>query len=250
MEVNPQLDVPKRRLGEVSDRISGVADRATNTVHDVDAMTRNAAHDMNDLKKEYFNKIDFQAIDLIKIPSAITLLGIALTALAAKDLKSSKGLILLALGFICDNADGLAAKLFNQESDAGALFDVVADKIKILITLLAAWHQDAVPKSALTTIGIVESSHVALTGVTKWRHKTASIRPPKTAKAAMASRNSAVAAHLVSNYLLENHPESKTGKYLKYAKFGLTAMSAALEIPTIHTYLNRTRADGIADNEN
>ena len=249
MEVEPRSSESKRRFNEVSTRISTATDRATSTVHEIDAKTRNAAHDMNDLKQEYFEAIDFNAIDLLKVPSAITLLGIALTALAAKDLNSAKGLVLLALGFICDNADGLAAKIFDQESDAGALFDVIADKLKILITLLAAWTQDAVPKPALTAIGVIESSHVALTAVTKWRHKTASIRPPKTAKIAMASRNAAVGAHLISNYLLEKNPDSKTGKYIRYAKIGLTALSIGLEIPTLRTYINRTRIDGIVDDE-
>lgn len=253
MEMESGHNKAHQYVFDIPEQINDAATRASESISDIETdfvnRTRNTAQDIKELNAEYFKNIDLNLVDLAKIPSLITMLGVVLTLIAKDDLSSAKKLLLLAGSFLADNVDGLAASLLNQESDAGALLDAGADKFKILMVGTEAWKQGVVPKPLLGAIGAIETSHIALTAAAKLQHKKASFRPPKTAKYAMFARNTAVGTFMISKLISDTNPESKLGKRLHTAALGITAISACLEVPVLKTYINRTRPNGVADTD-
>lgn len=251
MELETNLDNPDHRVANFITRINEAIDTVFESAAGIetDAMdrTKSTAQDIKAINAEYFDTIDLNLIDFVKVPSLITTLGTALALIAKNDLASAKKLLLVAVSFIADNVDGPLARWLDQESDAGALLDAGADKLKVIMVGTAAWQQDAAPKSLLAAVGTIEASHVGLTIAAKLQHKQASFRPPKTAKYAMFARNTAVGMFMISKSMTDTDPESKLGKRLHVAAIGFTAISACLEIPVLTTYANRTRKNGVAE---
>lgn len=188
-------------------------------------------------------EIKLNALDLLKAPTLITATGMKLVHDGSKDLLKIDNVRKVRNGRILDIVDGLVAREFNLESDAGALADVSADKLEQLILAIAAWKQDALPKSLIAYLATKNVAHTLLTITASMNHPGESFRTPKANKYAMFLENLGAGLLLEANAYEQEQPE--TGKHDTRRRLGKAALaiSVGFEISAIRTMVKRLNKD-------
>jgi phosphatidylglycerophosphate synthase len=82
--------------------------------------------------------------DLLTPANAVTITGVLLTAIGALSLDTPGGVSLAITGKFLDMVDGPVARR-THVSTFGARFDSIADKVTVLILIVAAFHFHLVP---------------------------------------------------------------------------------------------------------
>lgn len=188
-------------------------------------------------------EIDFDALDLLKVPTLITAAGMKLVHNGSKDLSKIDNVKKVRNGRILDIVDGLIAREFDLESDAGALADVSADKLEQLVLAIAAWKQEALPKSLIAYLATKNIAHTLLTVVASMNHPGESFRTPKANKYAMFLENLGAGLLLEANAYEREQPE--TGKHTTRRRLGKAALAISIgfEVSAIFTMVKRLNKD-------
>ncbi len=135
-------------------------------------------------------KRDIRAKDLLQVPTAITALSFATVLKGVKHIETPEGKAMIAAGRFGDVVDGFVARKLDMSSDAGAIADVVADKLGMLAISVGMWRHDIAPKPVL--IGMA-AKHAINAGATLYNglgdENKRAIRPPKSGKYGMAADN-------------------------------------------------------------
>lgn len=140
----------------------------------------------------------------------------------AAELETKHGKAEVAIGRVGDLVDGAVARKFNLSSDAGAIFDVTADKLGMLAIAKHAWQKDLVPKPILAIMAAKHSINAAATvynGLSDQQRR--SIRPPKSGKYSMFADNISLGAFLLSDELDCGSAAYEAARALGYAAFGI-----------------------------
>ncbi len=172
------------------------------------------------------NEIDFRARDLLKAPTILTALGVVSVYEGTKEIDTVEGVKKIRNGRALDIADGIVARTFNQESDAGALADVVADKVSQLMIAIAAWQHNALPKKLISYLFMKNITHTVATLVASFTHPGESFRTPQANKIAMALENLGAGLLLEANAYEHEKPE--LNKHTKREVLGYVAVGASL----------------------
>lgn len=189
------------------------------------------------------NEVDFHTSDLLNIPTILTALGVVSVYRGAKNIDTVKGVNKIRNGRALDVADGFAARTLNQESDAGALADVVADKVSQLMIAIAAWKRDALPKKLISYLFVKNIAHTFLTLAASFNHPGESFRTPQANKIAMALENIGAGLLLEANAYEQEQPQ--LDKHAKREALGYIAVGASLvfEAAAIAEMLKRLDKD-------
>jgi phosphatidylglycerophosphate synthase len=101
--------------------------------------------------------------DFLKPPTAITAVSLAGVLTGAAHLDTRRGKFLAAVSRLGDLADGYVARRYDMSSDAGALADVVSDKLGMLAIGIGMWKHDIAPKPVLITMAAKHSLNAVAT---------------------------------------------------------------------------------------
>lgn len=174
------------------------------------------------------------AKDLLTLASAITTASGALAVYGATHLDTLKGLIAFSLARGGDKLDGFAAKILNQESDAGAIFDTVVDKAGIGLAAVSSWQKEIIPRPAIAVIGARNIASAALTAVMAHNHPDESFRPTITGKIAMGAESATFIAYSAANLLETTRPElitqQKIARGIGHAALATTIVTGGVSL--------------------
>jgi phosphatidylglycerophosphate synthase len=145
--------------------------------------------------------------DLMTAASAVTTFNLGLSTYGASHIDTVKGVVAFLIARSSDKLDGWIARLTNQESDAGALYDTVVDKVGIGAAAFNAWKKEVVPRPAIGIVGARNIASVALTGVMAHNHPGESFRPTMAGKIAMGAESAVFIGYAMANALENEHPE-------------------------------------------
>jgi phosphatidylglycerophosphate synthase len=145
--------------------------------------------------------------DLLTAASAVTTFNLGLSTYGASHIDTVKGVIAFLIARSSDKLDGWIARLTNKESDAGALYDTVVDKVGIGTAAFNAWKKEVVPRPAIGIVGARNIASVALTGVMTHNHPNESFRPTMAGKIAMGAESAVFIGYALANALENEHPE-------------------------------------------
>lgn len=185
------------------------------------------------------DEIDFQFDDLLLPPTLLTATGMKLVYEGSQDLSKIDNVKKIRNGRLLDIADGIVARTFNMESDAGALADVTADKLEQLLIAIEAWKQDALPKSVIGYLAVKNLAHTILTVATSLNHPGESFRTPQANKLAMFLENLGAGLLLEANAYENELPDE--GKHDVRRKIGTAslAVSIVFELSALRTMIKR-----------
>ena len=174
------------------------------------------------------------AKDLLTVASAITACSGALAAYGATHLDTTKGLAAFTAARLGDKLDGFAAKLFNQESDAGAIFDTVVDKAGIGLAAISSWKNEIIPRPAIAAIGARSLASVALTAIMARNHPNESFRPTMAGKLAMGAESATFIAYAAAKILENEKPElitqHKIARTIGHTAFATTILAGGISL--------------------
>lgn len=155
------------------------------------------------------NKIDrnVHAKDLLTAASAVTTANLGLSIYGASRLDTIKGVLTFLAARVGDKGDGWVARKMNQESDAGAIYDTVVDKVGIGLASFHAWKKEVVPRPAIAFIGAKSLANVALTAIMAHNHPDESFRPTLAGKIAMGADSAVLIAYAGAKALEKEKPE-------------------------------------------
>ena len=207
-------------------------ERAKQSVHHVRERASSSIRDN-------VNDIDFRATDLLLPPSLLTGSGLIFAYKGAQEITTVKGVREIATSRGIDVLDGKMARLLNMESDAGALWDVIVDKLEQLIIAIEAWKQNALPKSVISYLFLKNVAHTALTIAASLNHPGESFRTPMANKYAMLLENVGAGLLLNANALEIERPEE--GKHSTRKKVGVAVLGASIlfELSALKTMIKR-----------
>lgn len=147
-------------------------------------------------------KRDIRAKDLLQVPTAITAVSFASVLAGARHIDTPQGKALVAAGRFGDVVDGFVARKLDMSSDAGAIADVVADKLGMLAISVGMWKHDIAPKSVLAGMA---AKHALNAGATLYNglrdENKRAIRPPISGKYGMAADNVSLLSFAVASEL-------------------------------------------------
>jgi phosphatidylglycerophosphate synthase len=189
------------------------------------------------LRETHERNLQYQ--DLFQIPTAISASGLALVAKGCRHIDTLEGVNYIAAGRGLDLVDGMVARAFDQESDAGALADATCDKLGMTFIATQALRKNAVPTYALASMFASNLTSTSLTLAASVRHPHQTYRPTKTGKYSMAAFNVGILSYLYANALEKNHKDLDL--HSQFQKLGHTATTAgiALAIPSNAEYASR-----------
>jgi phosphatidylglycerophosphate synthase len=189
--------------------------------------------------------------NIVNVPNAIT--GVRLSvSLAESTLYAQTGdvkhFVLAGAAYFLDMIDGPAARAFDQETDFGADFDPVADKLSIGGLVVSALMQRTIDRPVLAVVAAINVSNVLATFVAEKRgvlqHDV-----PQVGKLSQLVMNGGLGANVIGNDLIKNSSEKKQrtrGHVLRAV--GATAAiggAATLGLQATATYWKRAlRAPG------
>lgn len=166
-------------------------------------------------------KRDIRAQDLLQLPTAITAVSFAAVLEGSQRLDTREGKLLIALGRLGDIVDGLVARKFDMSSDAGAIADVVADKLGMLAIGTGMWHHNTAPKPLLVAMA---AKHTLNAGATLYNglkdEKERAIRPPKSGKYSMAADNISLLSFALAEELTPHTTGNRVARGLGWAAAG------------------------------
>jgi phosphatidylglycerophosphate synthase len=174
------------------------------------------------------------AKDLLTLASTITTVSGALAVYGATNLDTFKGLTAFTAARVGDKLDGLAAKWLNQESDAGAIYDTVVDKVGIGLAAVYSWQKEIIPRPAIAAIATRSLSSVALTTIMARNHPDESFRPTVAGKLAMGAESATFIAYAGAKLLETAKPElvtaHKIARGLGHAAFATTVAAGTVAL--------------------
>jgi phosphatidylglycerophosphate synthase len=130
-----------------------------------------------------------------------------LSAYGATHLDTIKGVFAFLFARIGDKGDGWLARKMNQESDAGAIYDTVVDKVGIGLASFYGWKKEVIPRPAIAFIGAKSLASVALTAIMAHNHPNESFRPTTAGKIAMGAESLTFIAYAGAKALEKEKPE-------------------------------------------
>lgn len=139
--------------------------------------------------------------------TAVSAAGLGLVVKGVTEIDTLRGVAEVFVGRGLDGVDGGVARALNQQSDAGAIVDVVFDKIGMGTVSIAAWLKEAIPKPVIAGIAAKHLASAALTFIHDHNHPTESFRPTKWGKASIGADTLAYAGYLAENALANEKPE-------------------------------------------
>ena len=143
--------------------------------------------------------------DLLQPPTAITAASLALVLDGSRKLDTPAGKLEVVAGRMGDLVDGFVARKFDMSSDAGAIADVLADKIGMGAIGVSAWQRELVPKPVLVGMAIRHLTSASATLYNGLRDPARrAIRPPKSGKFGMAADTLSVASFMLAHELEED----------------------------------------------
>jgi phosphatidylglycerophosphate synthase len=145
--------------------------------------------------------------DLLTPASAVTAASGARAIYGATHLDTVKGFVAFTAARLGDKADGFIARLMNQESDAGAIFDTAVDKAGIITAAVSSWQKEILPRPAIAAIAARNLGSVALTTIMARKHPTESFRPTNAGKLAMGAESVTFIAYAGAKLLETTRPE-------------------------------------------
>lgn len=202
-------------------------------------------------------RIEFQ--DLTLPPTAVTAASLAVTIDGARRLDTRAGKLQAIGGRLGDVVDGFVARkglgiartLHDRladtspvkeplgaflepydgredwTSDAGAIADVVADKIGMSAIMHGMWQHDTAPKPVLVAIGAHQALNATATVVNGYGDpEKRAIRPPKSGKYGLALYNAALGLYLAEHDARQNSRSPEVQKTL--GTLATTAFAAGL----------------------
>lgn len=150
---------------------------------------------------------NFNPEDLLTAASAVTTLNLGLSAYGASHIDTIKGVLTFLIARLGDKGDGWIARLMDQESDVGALYDTLVDKFGIGTAAINAWIKEVVPRPAIAIVGARNIASVALTAVMAHNHPNESFRPTMAGKIAMGAESAVFIGYAMASALEKEHPE-------------------------------------------
>ncbi|MET0980054.1 MAG: CDP-alcohol phosphatidyltransferase family protein [Candidatus Saccharimonadales bacterium] len=148
-----------------------------------------------------------RAEDLLTAASAVTTANLGLSTYGATHLDTLKGFVAFTLARVGDKADGWLARKMNQESDAGAIYDTVVDKVGIGLAAIHCWQKEIIPRPAIAAIGARSLASVVLTAAMAHNHPDESFRPTTAGKIAMGAESVTFMAYAGAKLLENTRPE-------------------------------------------
>ncbi len=216
--------------------------------------------------------------DLMLPPTAITAASLAVTVDGARYLDTRDGKVQamagragdIVDGFVARHGLGLARTLHDRlddtnrlkgtmgawleryddredwTSDAGAIADVVADKLGMAAIMHGMWRHDIAPKPTLATITAHQAINASATLVNGLGDpEKRAIRPPKSGKYGIALYNASLALYLLEHDARESGASSlrqRTFRTLAHAAFAAgLATSAHATGQYVHGQFGSTR---------
>lgn len=167
--------------------------------------------------------------DLLRIPTAITASSLMLVVDGARRIDTREGKIKVAAGRAGDLLDGFAARRLDMSSDAGAIADVVSDKLGMLAIGVGMWRHDIAPKPVLAAIAAKNAVNAAATlhnGLNDAEKRA--IRPPKAGKLSMAADTISLLAFAVADELEPDTPEYDIARALGWTAAGVGLVAGAI----------------------
>lgn len=162
------------------------------------------------------------AKDLLQLPTAITAVSFAAVLEGSRRIDTREGKALIAAGRLGDVVDGFVARKFNMSSDAGAIADVVADKLGMLAIGTGMWRHDIAPKPLLLAMA---AKHTVNSGATLINglgdHQKRAIRPPKSGKYSMAADNLSLLSFALADGLEAGSAGYRVARGLGWAAAGV-----------------------------
>lgn len=168
-----------------------------------------------------------RAKDLLAGASYITAASAGLAIYGAAHIDTLKGVAALLAARIGDIGDGWWARHFNQESDAGAIFDTAVDKGTIALVAVNAWQKEAIPRPVIAIIGAKSIASVGLTAMMAHNHPDESFRPTKAGKLSMVADSVAFIAYATAEALKAEKPELITQQLIA-RKIGDAALATTI----------------------
>lgn len=175
-----------------------------------------------------------RAKDLLTLASAITTASGGLAIYGATHLDTFKGFAAFTAARFGDKLDGLAAKWLSQESDAGAIYDTVVDKVGIGLAAITCWQKEIIPRPAIAAIGARSVASVALTAIMAHNHPDESFRPTMAGKIAMGTESATFIAYAGAKLLEAHAPElitqQKIARGVGHAALATTIAAGAVSL--------------------
>lgn len=164
----------------------------------------------------------------------VTIIGLMLVLVGLAEILMHQywfGAIFLAVGRLCDIADGMLADKTGTKSPLGELLDASIDKLGTFLTLLVLFVASVAPKWAL--LGLV-TPHIIITFFTLWlRLNNRQLHPSRAGKLSMFTAWCSVLALIVV------HAAHITGlNIITVAVYGLTALSSLLGLYALYGYIH------------
>lgn len=150
---------------------------------------------------------NFRLKDLRTYASAVTTANLGASLYGASHIDTIKGAVIFSLARLGDKGDGWLARLMNQESDAGAFYDTLVDKVGIGAAVFNAWKKEVVPRPAIGIVAARNIASVALTGIMARNHPNESFRPTLAGKIAMGAESAVFIGYAMANALEKEYPE-------------------------------------------
>ncbi len=174
---------------------------------------------------------NIRAKDLLQLPSAITAGSFALVVDGSRKLDTPEGKAEVIVGRLGDVVDGAVARKLDMSSDAGAMLDVLCDKLGMAAIGVGAWRHDIVPKPILLAMAARHGISAAATLYAGLHdEKKRAIRPPLSGKLGMAADTAALSAFMLASELA---PDSRRRRIA--TGVGHVAAAAGLIFGTVAT---------------
>lgn len=193
---------------------------------------------LKDAQRELSER-DFELRDLVSIPVATSLSGLALVIHGSRKIDTLQGVIEVSAGRGFDLIDGFLARSLDQESDMGAAVDAVSDKIGMGVIVAQAWHKRVVPRGVLSAVVASNVVNAGLTSLAVWRHPRANYRPPAEGKHAMVLYNAAILCYAYAHAFENEHADRHLHEPLRLLGAGAAMAGTALAVPAAATYARR-----------
>lgn len=185
-----------------------------------------------------------RAKDLLTGASYITATSAGLAYYGATHINTLRGVAALMAARFGDVADGWWARHFDQESDAGAIFDTAVDKGTIGLVAINAWKKEAIPRPAIAIIGAKSLTSIGLTAMMAHNHPNESFRPTTAGKISMGADSVAFIAYAAASALKNEKPEliarQKAAQLIGHAALATTVITGAISLAQ---YANRAFRD-------
>jgi phosphatidylglycerophosphate synthase len=126
------------------------------------------------------------------------------------------------------------ARWKNQESDAGAIYDTVVDKLGIGVAAISSWRKEIIPRPAIAAITARNLTSVALTLAMARNHPDESFRPTGYGKTAMGAESVTFIAYAGANLLKTTRPElitqQKIARGIGHAALATTIVAGGISL--------------------